>query len=199
MLHRHFDSTAAEGSVKFKSNRVIKITKLTGFNFTRKYHYNDVIMNAMASQITSLTIVYSFVSSRRRSKKISKLLVTGLCEGNSSVTGELTSNAEKCLYARVLAYTERGPLFLMKHFHYIWATAYMIYMYNVCIHTHIISLACFCRHSLCVLIWEGSGWPYSFRMPLRHQKQQRCGTGTGTNITWYSAQPVGFCRRTVKR
>ena len=44
-------------------------------------------MSAMASQITSLTIVYSAVYSRRRSKKTSKLRVTGLCEGNSPVTG----------------------------------------------------------------------------------------------------------------
>ena len=34
---------------------------------------NDVIMSGMASQITSLTIVYSTVYSRRRSKKTSKL------------------------------------------------------------------------------------------------------------------------------
>ena len=33
------------------------------------HHYNDVIMSAMASQITSLTSVYSTVYSRRRSKK----------------------------------------------------------------------------------------------------------------------------------
>ena len=45
-------------------------------------------MDTMASQITSLTIVYSNVYSRRRSKKISKLRVTGLCEANSPVTGE---------------------------------------------------------------------------------------------------------------
>ena len=32
-------------------------------------HYNDVIMSAIASQITSLMIVYSTVYSRRRSKK----------------------------------------------------------------------------------------------------------------------------------
>ena len=58
-------------------------------------HYNDVIMSAMASQITSLTFVYS----TRRSEKISKFLVTGLCEGNSTFTGEIpaqkASNAEK--------------------------------------------------------------------------------------------------------
>ena len=42
----------------------------------------------MASQITSLTIVYSNIYSRHRSKKTSKLQVTGLCEGNSPVTGE---------------------------------------------------------------------------------------------------------------
>ena len=61
-------------------------------------HYNDVIMGAMASQITSLIIVYSTVYSRRRSKKTSKLRVTGLCAGNSPVTGEfpaqMVSNAE---------------------------------------------------------------------------------------------------------
>ena len=61
-------------------------------------HYNDVIMNAMASQITSLTIVYPSFLFRRRSKKTSKLRVTGLCEGNSPVTGEFpaqrASNAE---------------------------------------------------------------------------------------------------------
>ena len=51
-------------------------------------HYNEVIMSAMASQITSLTIVYSTVHSRCRSRKTSKLRVTGLCEGNSLGTGE---------------------------------------------------------------------------------------------------------------
>ena len=60
-------------------------------------HYNDVIMGAMASQITSLTIIYSTVYSGR-SKKTSKLRVTGLCAGNSPVTGEfpaqMASNAE---------------------------------------------------------------------------------------------------------
>ena len=51
-------------------------------------HHNDVIMGGMASQITSLTVVYSAVYSRRRSKKTSKLGVTGLCAGNLPVTGE---------------------------------------------------------------------------------------------------------------
>ena len=45
-------------------------------------------MGAMVSQITYLTIVYSTVYSRLRSKKTPKLRVTGLCEGNSPVTGE---------------------------------------------------------------------------------------------------------------
>ena len=64
-----------------------------------KVHYNDVIMSAMASQITSPTIVYSAVFFfRRRWKKTSKLRVTGLCAGNSSMTCEfptqMVSNAE---------------------------------------------------------------------------------------------------------
>ena len=56
-------------------------------------HYNDVIVGAMASQITSLSRLI-----RRRSKKISKIRVTGLCTGNSPETGEFpaqrASNAE---------------------------------------------------------------------------------------------------------
>ena len=55
-------------------------------------------MGAIASQITSFTIVYSTVLFRRRSKKRLKLCVTGLCMGNSQGTGEfpaqMASNAE---------------------------------------------------------------------------------------------------------
>ena len=56
-------------------------------------------MSTMASQITSLTIVYSSVYSMGKSKKTSKLRVTGLCAGNSVVTSEFpaqrASNTEK--------------------------------------------------------------------------------------------------------
>ena len=45
-------------------------------------------MRAMASQITSLTTVYSAVYSRRRSKKTSKHRVTDLYVRDSSMTGE---------------------------------------------------------------------------------------------------------------
>ena len=54
-------------------------------------------MGAMASQITSLTSVYSNVYSST-SEKTPKLRVTGLCAGNSPETDEfpaqMTSNAE---------------------------------------------------------------------------------------------------------
>ena len=54
-------------------------------------------MGAMASQITSLTIVYSTIYSDAGQKK-SKARVTGLCEGNLLGTGEFpaqrASNAE---------------------------------------------------------------------------------------------------------
>ena len=53
----------------------------------------------MASPITSLKIVYSTVYSMLRSKKTSKIRVTGLCAGDSSVTGEFptqrANHAEK--------------------------------------------------------------------------------------------------------
>ena len=55
-------------------------------------------MAAMVFQIISLTIVYSIVYSGVGKRKTSKLRVTGLCAGNSSVTGEfpaqMASNEE---------------------------------------------------------------------------------------------------------
>ena len=60
--------------------------------------YSDVIMSPTVYQITSLTIVYSTVYSGTDKKKISKLRVTGFCEGNSLGTREFfaqrASNAE---------------------------------------------------------------------------------------------------------
>ena len=61
-------------------------------------------MSAMASLITSLTIVYI-----PRSKKTSKLRVAGLCEGNSPVTSEFptqrASNAEMFPFDDVIMHT----------------------------------------------------------------------------------------------
>ena len=58
------------------------------------------MISAMASHITSLTIVYSVYSDADKNKtktKTSKLRVTGLCEGNSPVTGEFP--AQRASYA----------------------------------------------------------------------------------------------------
>ena len=68
--------------------------------FTHKAitHYNDVIFNAMASQITSLSVVYSAVYSGADKRKHQSSASLAICEGNSPVTGEFpaqrTSNAE---------------------------------------------------------------------------------------------------------
>ena len=45
-------------------------------------------MSTMASQITSLTIVYSTTYLGADQRKTSKLRVSGLCAGNSPVTDE---------------------------------------------------------------------------------------------------------------
>ena len=64
----------------------------------RIIHYRDVIMGAMAPQITSLGIFLLNRLFKHRSKKTSKFRVTGLCDGNSQVTGKFpaqrASNAE---------------------------------------------------------------------------------------------------------
>ena len=60
-------------------------------------HYSGVIMSVMASQTTGVCCLLNCFF-RRRSEKTSKLHVTGLCEGNSPVTGQFptqrASNAE---------------------------------------------------------------------------------------------------------
>ena len=71
-------------------------------------HYYDVLMGATASQITSLNRLF-----RHRSKKTSKLCVTGPCEGNSVVTGEFPAqrarNAEMFPFNDVIMYICNNP------------------------------------------------------------------------------------------
>ena len=70
-------------------------------------------MGTIASRITSLTIVYSTVYSDR-SKKTSKLRVTGLCVENSPVTGEFP--------AQMACNAKNVP---------IWWRHHVLYMCNV--------------------------------------------------------------------
>ena len=67
-------------------------------------------MNEMASQITSLTIVYSNVYSGTEQKEASKLRVTGVCAGNSPVIGEfpaqMASNGKMFPFDDVIMHTE---------------------------------------------------------------------------------------------
>ena len=67
-------------------------------------HYSDVIMSAMASQITGGCLLNRLFI--RRSKKILKLCVTGLCEGNPLVAGgfpsQRASNAKNVYFNDVI-------------------------------------------------------------------------------------------------
>ena len=65
------------------STMLLLVDIFYGNRHIHTYHYNDVIMTTMTSQITSLTVVYSTVYSDADKKKTSKLRVTGLCVGNS--------------------------------------------------------------------------------------------------------------------
>ena len=80
-------------------------------------------MSTVASQITGVSIVYSTFFSRRKSKKISNLHVTGLFEGNSPVTGEFpehrASNAENDIIYDVI----------MQRWHH-WICHYLFWISN---------------------------------------------------------------------
>ena len=62
------------------------------------YHYSDVIMSAMASQITGVSIVYSTFCSGAGQRKHQSSALLAICARNSPVTGEFSaqraSNAE---------------------------------------------------------------------------------------------------------
>ena len=60
----------------------------TKFSVPGQATISDVIMSAVASQITSVSMFCSTICSDADQRKTSKLRVTGLCEGNSRVTGE---------------------------------------------------------------------------------------------------------------
>ena len=68
------------------------ITSVTRFlcYSIRVIHYGDVIMGAMASQITGVSIVCSTVCWGADLENI-KLRVTGLCDGNPPITGGFPS------------------------------------------------------------------------------------------------------------
>ena len=80
--HRHI-----EPLYNFSLSPSIDVLHFVKMFCIHKKHYNDFIVRAMASEITSATIIYSTVYSGR-SKKTSRFRVTGLCAGNSPVTGE---------------------------------------------------------------------------------------------------------------
>ena len=78
----------------------LPVTNLTSCEFdVTKHHYSDVVMSAMASQITGVSVLCSIVCSGADKKASSKLSVTGLCERNPPVTAggfrsQSASNAE---------------------------------------------------------------------------------------------------------
>ena len=77
-----------------------RVTELE-INKNLPVHYSDVILGASASEITSLTMVYSTGYSGVDQRKHQSSSFTGLCAGNSPVTGEfpaqMASNAENVL------------------------------------------------------------------------------------------------------
>ena len=69
-----------------------------GMELLINFHFCEVIMGAMASQITSLASVYTTVYSGEDQQKHQSPVLLALCAGNSPVTGEFpaqrTSNAD---------------------------------------------------------------------------------------------------------
>ena len=98
-------------------------------------HYNDVIMSAMASQITSLTIVYSTVYSgadQRKHQSSASLAFVG----NSPVTGEFpsqrASNAENVsIWWRHHGRTVSGAVCVFATTAVPWAHIYFEWLYIV--------------------------------------------------------------------
>ena len=136
-------------------------------------HYNDVIMSAMASQITNLTIVHSTIYSRRRSKKTSKLRVTGLCEGKSPVTGEFP--AQKASNADNVSIWWRHHAIpkVVIEVSYLIMRSYLLYWHYSddtmsAMASQITDVSIVCSTVLSVIKWKHFWryWPFA-RIPLR--------------------------------
>ena len=79
-INGHMIWWSVEGHVNTMSKHTVTMSRQCG-----NHHYSDVIMSVSNHQPHDCLPKRLF---RRRSKKTSKLRVTGLCEGNSPVTGE---------------------------------------------------------------------------------------------------------------
>ena len=92
----NFQNSGAIG-VNSLGIEVLERTKGCLLGICHSAHYNDIIMNMMASHHQPHDCLLNRLF-RRRSKKTSKLHVTGLCAGNSPGTSEfptqMASNAE---------------------------------------------------------------------------------------------------------
>ena len=102
---------------KYTNNGIISHTNAAHIEWilTGRYHFNDVIMTTVASQITSLTVVYSIVYSSADQKTIKVPRYWPLC-GEFIGTGEFPSQRA--------SNAENGPIWwrhqdIYKHFAYI--------------------------------------------------------------------------------
>ena len=95
-------------------------------------HYNDVIMSTMMSQITSVTTVCSSVGS---ANETSKLRVTGLCAGNSPVTGVFPhTKGQKCGKCFHLMMSSCIIMFVVENgkaiMYCYWYSFFLFWVYN---------------------------------------------------------------------
>ena len=100
-----------------------------------KHHYNDVIMGVMASQITSLTIVYSIVYSGSDQRKHQSSASLAFVRENSPVTGQFpaqrASNVENVsIWWRHHVHVSSLIIFKGRRTHFCHAWCFMwLYIY----------------------------------------------------------------------
>ena len=100
---------------------------ITGVRICFEICYHVTFMRALASQITGVSMVCSTVFFRRRSKKTSKLRVSGLCGGNSPVTGEFPAQRASDAGNVSIWWRHHGKgnhecvqLIISPRWHYLW-------------------------------------------------------------------------------
>ena len=129
-------------------------------------------MGAMASQITSLRIVYTtFYSGGRRSKKTSKLRITGLCAGNSPGAGEVP--------AQMASNAENGSIWWRHHGHR--CEAIVLCEYDLCL---LLQYHDVCGIALLLTVW--GQYVNAFHVCIRRTAFTRligCITETDDNST----------------
>ena len=164
-------------------------------------HYNDVIMSAMASQIISLTIVYSTVYSGADQRKQAPRhwSLWGEFTGDRWIPLTKGQSLGKCFHLMTSSWTTRAVI--LTTFPFLW----YVYLFYALLSWSCISNSLFCQYDHCPVIsgWCWLGWKlldmmrYHFTWCPRYLKHYDGITWTHSALTHWGRDKMDAISQTI--